>query len=47
QRMLEILQFKLDILWSILDALTLAYVHNEAPYHSVTQERVWHKGLFK
>ena len=44
--MLEILQFKLDILWSILDALTLAYVHN-APYHSVTQERVWHKGLFK
>ncbi|MFI7883441.1 hypothetical protein ACFMJL_18315, partial [Acinetobacter baumannii] len=24
-----------------------AYVHNEAPYHSVTQERVWHKGLFK
>lgn len=37
--MLEILQFKLDILWSILDALTLAYVHNEAPYHSVTQER--------
>ena len=46
QRMLEILQFKLDILWSILDALTLAYVHNEAPYHSVTQERVWHKGLF-
>ncbi|MCJ0731102.1 hypothetical protein, partial [Acinetobacter baumannii] len=23
------------------------YVHNEAPYHSVTQERVWHKGLFK
>ncbi len=45
--MLEILQFKLDILWSILDALTLAYVHNQAPYHSVTQERVWHKGLFK
>ncbi|MEB5477245.1 pyrroloquinoline-quinone synthase PqqC [Acinetobacter pollinis] len=47
QRMLEILQFKLDILWSILDALTLAYVHNEAPYHSVTDQPVWHKGLFK
>lgn len=47
ERMLEILQFKLDILWSILDALTLAHVHNEAPYHSVTSKRVWHKGLFK
>lgn len=47
QRMLEILQFKLDILWTILDALTLAYVHNEAPYHSVTDQNVWHKGLFK
>ncbi|WP_347018266.1 pyrroloquinoline-quinone synthase PqqC [Acinetobacter calcoaceticus] len=47
ERMLEILQFKLDILWSILDALTLAYVHNEAPYHTVTSKRVWHKGLFK
>ena len=39
ERMLEILQFKLDILWSILDALTLAYVHNEAPYHSVTSKK--------
>lgn len=47
QRMLEILQFKLDILWSMLDALTLAYVHNEAPYHTVTSKPVWHKGLFK
>jgi len=47
ERMLEILQFKLDILWSILDALTLAYVHNETPYHTVTSKRVWHKGLFK
>lgn len=25
QRMLEILQFKLDILWSMLDAMTMAY----------------------
>lgn len=47
ERMFEILQFKLDILWSILDALTLAYVHKQAPYHSVTTENVWHKGLFK
>lgn len=47
QRMLEILQFKLDILWTILDALSLAYVHQQAPYQSVTDARVWHKGLFK
>lgn len=47
QRMLEILQFKLDVLWSILDALTLAYIHNQAPYHTVTKEPAWHKGLFR
>lgn len=47
QRMLEILQFKLDILWTILDGLTLAYVHQEAPYHTVTNQNVWHQGLFK
>ncbi|MFP3355282.1 pyrroloquinoline quinone biosynthesis protein C, partial [Pseudoalteromonas sp. SIMBA_153] len=47
ERMLEILQFKLDILWTILDALSLAYVHDQAPYQSVTTDHVWHKGLFK
>lgn len=46
QRMLEILQFKLDILWQILDALSMAYVHHEKPYHTVTSAQVWHKGLF-
>ncbi|WP_447866652.1 pyrroloquinoline-quinone synthase PqqC [Rahnella bonaserana] len=44
QRMLEILQFKLDILWSMLDSMTLAYELNRPPYHSVTQQTVWHKG---
>lgn len=43
--MLEILQFKLDILWSMLDAMSMAYELNRPPYHSVTQERVWHKGI--
>jgi pyrroloquinoline-quinone synthase len=47
QQMLNILQFKLDILWSILDALSLAYVHHQKPYHSVTVHNVWHQGLFK
>lgn len=31
---LDILQFKLDILWSMLDAMTMAYVHNTPPYHN-------------
>lgn len=32
---LGILQFKLDILWTMLDAMQLAYVYGEPPYHSV------------
>ena len=45
ERMLEILQFKLDILWSMLDAMSMAYELNRPPYHSVTGQRVWHKGI--
>ncbi len=45
-RMLEILQFKLDVLWSMLDAMTMAYELERAPYHSVTDEQVYHRGLF-
>ncbi|MCH4562480.1 MULTISPECIES: pyrroloquinoline-quinone synthase PqqC [Halomonas] len=45
QRALEILQFKLDVLWSMLDAMTLAYQLDRAPYHSVTDRRVHHRGL--
>ena len=33
---LNILQFKLDILWSLLDALQMAYTHHEPPFHSCT-----------
>lgn len=45
QRMLQILQFKLDVLWSMLDAMSMAYELQRPPYHSVTDERVWHRGL--
>lgn len=46
QRMLNILQFKLDILWTLLDGMTMAYVLHRAPYHTVTQGIAWHqKGL--
>lgn len=33
---LSILQMKLDILWSMLDAMQLAYFYNEPPFHSCT-----------
>ena len=33
---LSILQMKLDILWSMLDAMQLAYVYKEPPFHSCT-----------
>lgn len=46
-RMLEILQFKLDVLWSMLDAMTMAYELDRAPFHTVTDKRVYHKGLFR
>ncbi|MBE9397830.1 pyrroloquinoline-quinone synthase PqqC [Pontibacterium sp. N1Y112] len=46
-RMLEILQFKLDVLWSMLDAMTMAYELDRPPYHTVTDEQVYHKGLFR
>ncbi|MEW6038983.1 MAG: pyrroloquinoline-quinone synthase PqqC [Pseudomonadota bacterium] len=35
ERALEILQFKLDILWSMLDAMYLAYVDNKPPYFNI------------
>ena len=47
QRMLEILQFKLDILWSLLDALSMAYIHHQPPYFNVSSQPAWHQGLFK
>ncbi len=38
QQALEILQFKLDMLWSMLDAMQIAYVYNEPPFHSCPQD---------
>jgi pyrroloquinoline-quinone synthase len=32
ERALEILQFKLDVLWSMLDAMHMAYVLDMPPY---------------
>ncbi len=34
-RALEILKFKLDILWTMLDAMWLAYIEGRPPYHGI------------
>jgi pyrroloquinoline-quinone synthase len=36
EKMLEVLQFKLDILWTMLDCMWMAYVENKPPYHNIT-----------
>ena len=37
QQAMGILQLKLDILWSMLDAMQLAYVYEEPPFHSCSR----------
>jgi pyrroloquinoline-quinone synthase len=34
ERAVEILQFKLDLLWTMLDAMWMAYVEKKPPYYS-------------
>lgn len=34
EQALAILQFKLDVLWTLLDALWMAYIENRPPYHT-------------
>jgi len=46
------LQFKLDILWSMLDSMTLAYQQGRAPYQAILgqdsiKNPIFHKGIFK
>ena len=36
EEMLEVLQFKLDVLWTMLDCMWMAYIANKPPYHNVT-----------
>ncbi|NOT83465.1 MAG: pyrroloquinoline-quinone synthase PqqC [Methylococcaceae bacterium] len=35
QRMLQILKFKLDVLWTMADAMTMAYIKDMPPYFNV------------
>ncbi len=36
ERALDILQFKLDVLWTMLDAMYLAYIDHKPPYFNIT-----------
>ncbi len=36
-RALELLRFKLDVLWSMLDAMTMAYLFEQPPYFNVKE----------
>ena len=35
ERMVEILQFKLDVLWTMADAMYMAYIHEMPPYYNI------------
>ena len=37
ERAVEILQFKLDVLWTMLDAMWLAYIDRKPPYFNIPQ----------
>ncbi|MDO6805824.1 hypothetical protein Q4595_25435, partial [Wenyingzhuangia sp. 1_MG-2023] len=52
QQALDILQFKLDILWTMLDAMTMAYDYQRAPYHNIEADGMgnpvrYHKGAYR
>ena len=34
ERMLKILQFKLDVLWTMLDCMWMAYIEHKPPFHN-------------
>jgi pyrroloquinoline-quinone synthase len=46
QSALNILQFKLDILWTMLDAITMAYEYKRAPYQQICDVSTYHRGIF-
>jgi pyrroloquinoline-quinone synthase len=35
ERAIEILRFKLDVLWAMLDAMYLAYILEKPPYFNI------------
>ncbi len=45
ERALNILQFKLDVLWSLLDGLSMAHELNRPPYHTITNDVTYHSRI--
>ena len=45
EKALNILQFKLDVLWSMADAISLAYEYGRKPYTGIGDQSLCHKGL--
>lgn len=45
EKALNILQFKLDVLWSLADAISLAFEFNRKPFHGLADQQICHKGL--
>ncbi|MET1219050.1 MAG: pyrroloquinoline-quinone synthase PqqC [Glaciecola sp.] len=45
ERALNILQFKLDVLWSMADAISLAFEFDRKPYTGVADQSICHKGF--
>ena len=45
-RALNILQFKIDILWSIADAICFAYEYDRKPFDGIADQRICHTGRF-
>ena len=37
EKMLKILKFKLNVLWTMLDAMTMAYIHETPPYFNIEE----------
>jgi len=35
EEMLDVLQFKLDVLWTMLDCMWMAYIEKKPPYHNI------------
>lgn len=40
ERMLQVLQFKLDVLWTMLDCMWMAYIAKKPPYHNVPDHSI-------
>lgn len=45
ERALNLLQFKLDVLWSLADAISYAYDYGQVPYVNIADQSICHKGM--